>query len=71
MNDQRPAVTIAKACELVSVSRRTMYNWIQSGKVEYRRTAGGMIRIVADTLWRDPEPPHDPLAPRRSQAPTG
>jgi len=43
-----------RACELVGVSRRTIYNWITAGKVEYVRTAGGSIRIFADSLWRDP-----------------
>jgi len=43
-----------KACELVGVSRRTIYNWIASGKIEYVRTAGGSVRIFVDTLWRDP-----------------
>ena len=42
-----------KACELVGVSRRTIYNWISAGKVEYVRTAGGSIRIFVDSLWRD------------------
>jgi excisionase family DNA binding protein len=46
-----------KACELVGVSRRTIYNWIASGKVEYVRTAGGSVRIFADTLWRSPNDP--------------
>jgi len=36
------------------VSRRTIYNWIASGKVEYIRTAGGSVRIFVDTLWREP-----------------
>lgn len=53
----RPTVSIPKACELVSVSRRTIYNWIASGKVQYVRTAGGAVRIFADTLWRGPEAP--------------
>lgn len=44
-----------KACETVGVSRRTIYNWLSSGKVEYIRTAGGSVRIFADTLWRDPQ----------------
>jgi excisionase family DNA binding protein len=44
-----------KACELVGVSRRTIYNWISAGKVEYVRTAGGSIRIFTDTLWRQPD----------------
>ena len=49
----RQTVSIMKACELVGVSRRTIYNWIAANKVEYVRTAGGSIRIFADTLWRD------------------
>ena len=42
-----------KACEVVGVSRRTIYNWLSSGKIEYVRTAGGSVRIFVDTLWRD------------------
>ena len=48
-----------KACELVGVSRRTIYNWIASGKVEYVRTAGGSVRIFVDTLWREPGRTHE------------
>ena len=51
----RKTVSIPKACELVGVSRRTIYNWIASGKIQYIRTAGGSVRIFEDTLWRDPE----------------
>ncbi|MBM61748.1 MAG: hypothetical protein CL484_02225 [Acidobacteria bacterium] len=50
----RKTTSIMKACELVGVSRRTIYNWIASGKVEYVRTAGGSVRIFVDTLWREP-----------------
>jgi excisionase family DNA binding protein len=50
---ERKTVSIMKACELVSVSRRTIYNWLALGKVEYVRTAGGSVRIFVDTLWRD------------------
>jgi excisionase family DNA binding protein len=52
----RQTVSIPRACQLVGVSRRTIYNWIASGKVQYVRTAGGSVRIFADTLWRDAEP---------------
>ena len=52
----RQTLSIMKACEAVGVSRRTIYNWISAGKVEYERTAGGSIRIFADTLWRDAAP---------------
>lgn len=51
---ERKTISIMKACELVGVSRRTIYNWISAGKVEYVRTAGGSVRIFVDTLWRDP-----------------
>lgn len=50
----RETVSIARACEMVGCSRRTIYNWIAAGKVEYIRTAGGSIRIYVDTLWREP-----------------
>ncbi|MGH9314657.1 MAG: excisionase family DNA-binding protein [Vicinamibacterales bacterium] len=53
----RKTISIMKACELVGVSRRTIYNWIASGKVEYVRTAGGSVRIFVDTLWREPTKP--------------
>ena len=44
-----------KACDVVGVSRRPIYNWISSGKVEYVRTAGGSVRIFVDSLWREPD----------------
>lgn len=52
---ERQTVSIMKACEMVGVSRRTIYNWIAAGKVEYVRTAGGSIRIFTDSLWRQPD----------------
>ena len=55
MTADRKTISINKASVLVGVSRRTIYNWIASGKVEYVRTAGGSVRIFVDTLWRSPE----------------
>jgi excisionase family DNA binding protein len=52
---ERKTISIMKACDLVGVSRRTIYNWLSAGKIEYVRTAGGSVRIFADTLWRDPQ----------------
>lgn len=49
----RQTLSIMQACEVVGVSRRTIYNWIAAGKVQYVRTAGGSVRIFADSLWRD------------------
>jgi len=56
MLPERKTVSIPRACELVGVSRRTIYNWIAGGKIQYVRTAGGSVRIFADTLWREPGP---------------
>ena len=49
---ERKTISIMKACELVGVSRRTIYNWMATGKIEFVRTAGGSVRIFTDTLWR-------------------
>jgi excisionase family DNA binding protein len=66
----RQTLSIMKACEVVGVSRRTIYNWISAGKVEYVRTAGGSIRIFADTLWRDASAPQSQVvAPSEDAAP--
>ena len=56
----RETVSIMKACEAVGVSRRTIYNWLASGKIEYVRTAGGSVRIFVDSLWRDPNDTNRP-----------
>jgi len=56
----RETVSIARAGELVGVSRRTIYNWIAGGKIQYVRTAGGAVRIFVDSLWREPNAP-DPI----------
>jgi excisionase family DNA binding protein len=51
---QRELLSIAQAMARVGVSRRSIYNWLSAGKLEYVRTAGGSIRIFADTLWQQP-----------------
>ncbi len=50
----RPTLTILEACKVVGVSRRTIYVWLNAGKLEYKRTAGGSIRIYTDSLWQKP-----------------
>jgi len=52
---ERQTLSIMKACEVVGVSRRTIYNWMAGGKIEYVRTAGGSVRIFAYSFWRSPE----------------
>lgn len=60
----RQTVSIMKAAEMTGVSRRTIYNWLAARKVEYTRTAGGSVRIFADTLWR---PTPDPAKAESAQ----
>jgi len=55
MIGDRQTISILQACEQVGVSRRTIYNWMAAGKIEYVRTAGGAVRIFSDSLWRAPE----------------
>ena len=47
----RKMVNIPQAMELIGVSRRTIYNWLGAGLLEYTRAAGGTIRIVEESLW--------------------
>lgn len=49
-NDQY--VSVKRAQELAGVSRRTIYNWKDAGKLDYIRTAGGAMRIKVDSLFR-------------------
>lgn len=63
MSLTRPTVSIRQACALAGVSRRTIYNWLAAGKLEYVRTAGGSVRIFEDSLWRPGRPPSTTPAP--------
>jgi excisionase family DNA binding protein len=51
-SSRRQTLSIDAARELVAVSRRTLYLWMDAGKIEFIRTAGGRRRIFADSLWR-------------------
>ena len=48
---RRKTLTIAQACEAVGVSRRTIYNWMDAGKVVFVRTAGAPGASTR-ALWR-------------------
>lgn len=52
MDTTRKTVSIIQASDLVGVSRRTIYNWLALGKLEYVRTAGGAVRIYPESLFR-------------------
>jgi transposase-like protein len=47
----RKTVNISQARERCGVSRRTIYNWLETGKVDYVRTPSGSVRIFVDTLF--------------------
>jgi excisionase family DNA binding protein len=47
-------VNVTQALARCQISRRTLYNWLAAGKVEYVRTAGGAVRIFEDSLFRTP-----------------
>lgn len=55
-------ISVNESAKMVQVSRRTIYNWLNSGKLEYVRTAGGSIRISPASLWEE-----DTHAPRGRQ----
>lgn len=51
----RKLVNSVQAARIAGIARSTLYLWIRLGKVEVTRTAGGQLRIFADTLFqRDP-----------------
>lgn len=44
-------VTINQATKIAGVSRRTIYYWLEAGKIRYVRTAGGSVRIFPKSLF--------------------
>jgi excisionase family DNA binding protein len=57
--EREAPITIKQACALVGVSRRTIYNWMAKGRLDCVRTAGGNIRIYADSLYQSRTPTPD------------
>lgn len=47
-----PLVSIPVACDALGVSRRTIYNWMAAGKIEWVLTPSGLRQIVTESLWR-------------------
>lgn len=50
----RPAssVLISRACDLLGVSRRTVYYWISTGRLGTVRTLGGSQRVLLADIAR-------------------
>lgn len=54
MHNGRELLTIRQAAERAGVSKRTVHRWLREGTVEHVRNPGGLVRIYADSLYRDP-----------------
>jgi hypothetical protein len=55
--DGPTAVTdIHGAAVVAGISPRTVYNWIDKGRVEVRYSPAGKVRVVLATLWRRERP---------------
>lgn len=48
----RQLANSVQACRIAGIQRSTLYLWVQLGKVETTRTAGGQLRIFVDSLFR-------------------
>ena len=45
------SVSLDQAASLLSVSKRTVYNWIRDGRLETVRTLGGSQRVLVQSLF--------------------
>jgi len=48
----REVLTAAEAAREAGCSVRTIWNWIEAGKVDVVRTPGGRRFIFKDSLWK-------------------
>ncbi len=44
------SVSLEQACQMLQVSRRTVYNWIREGRLQTIRTLGGSQRVLLESL---------------------
>ena len=44
------SVSLDQACQILQVSRRTVYNWIREGRLQTIRTLGGSQRVLVDSV---------------------
>ena len=50
--DEEDWITIAEAVVVARVSRRTIYNWMEQGRIEVRETPSGRKRVRKASLLR-------------------
>lgn len=54
MNEHiEPTVSVKQAEQIAGVCRRTIYNWMNAGRLRFKRTAGGSVRIYPSSLFRE------------------
>lgn len=44
-------LTVAEACALARISRRTLYNWRDRNRFDYVRVSSGGMRIIRASLF--------------------
>ncbi len=44
------SVSLEQACQMLQVSRRTVYNWIREGRLQTVRTLGGSQRVLLESV---------------------
>jgi excisionase family DNA binding protein len=44
------SVSLDQACQILQVSRRTVYNWIREGRLQTIRTLGGSQRVLVASV---------------------
>ncbi len=55
------SVSLDQACQMLQVSRRTVYNWIREGRLQTIRTLGGSQRVLIDSVREAIGHVQDPL----------
>lgn len=56
---ERPTLNIEAAAERIGVSRRTIYYWIKSGKLEVKTFENHAPRVYVDSLLAQKKRSHD------------
>lgn len=64
-SEARCTHSVAHAAIAAGVSRRTIYNWLKGGKLDWERTAGGSVRINPESLWEGYDGPRRAWEVRR------
>jgi len=57
-----------RAGTFMGKSRRTIYSWLQAGKLHYRRGVNNLILIDAASLWEDYSGPRTPWVSKSKAA---